>query len=198
MPLIGYARVSTGDQTLAPQTDALTAAGCIRTFTDDGVSGALRDRPALTEAMDYCRDGDVLVVTKLDRAGRSLANLLHLITSLQERGIGFRSLGEAIDTSTASGKLLLHVLGAIAEFERSLIIDRTKAGLAAARARGRTGGRPVKCTPDKVEAARLLIAQGATVKAAAAAVGVSRGALYKHLPGAGGRATSPAPARRAR
>lgn len=182
MALIGYARVSTDDQTLDPQIDALTAAGCTRIFRDWGVSGALRERPGLTQALDYVREGDVLVVTKLDRAGRSLRNLQDLIEGLRDRDIGFRSLGEAIDTSTPSGELLLHVLGAIAQFERSLIVSRTKAGLDAARARGRVGGRPVKCTPDKVEAARLLIANGATVSAAAKAVGVSRAALYEHLP----------------
>ena len=181
MAPIGYARVSTTDQTVASQLDALTTAGCTRIFTDEGVSGALRDRPQLTAALDYCREGDTLVVTKLDRAGRSLMNLLDLVTGLADRGIGFRSLGEAIDTTTASGKLLLHVLGAIAEFERALIVDRTKAGLAAAKARGRVGGRPIECTPEKITAAKLMIASGATVKAAAKAVGVSRGSLYRHL-----------------
>lgn len=181
MAMIGYARVSTGDQTVAPQVDALTAAGCDRIFTDEGVSGALRDRPQLAAALDYCRAGDVLVVVKLDRAGRSLSNLLDLVTGLGDRGIGFRSLGEAIDTGTASGKLLLHVLGAIAEFERGLIVERTKAGLAAAKARGRLGGRPVEMTPEKVAAAEMMIASGATVTAAAKAVEVSRATLYRHL-----------------
>lgn len=182
MALVGYARVSTDGQTTDAQRDALTAAGCTKIFADDGVSGALRERPALTQALEYLREGDTLVVVKLDRAGRSLPNLLELMTTLDARGIGFRSLGEAIDTSTASGRLLLHVLGAVAEFERSLIVERTHAGLAAAKARGRTGGRPVEVTPDKVSAAKLLIANGSTVTAAAAAVGVSRGSLYRHLP----------------
>lgn len=182
MALIGYARVSTADQTIDGQRDALTAAGCARIFSDEGVSGSLRDRPALAEALDYMREGDTLVVTKLDRAGRSLANLLELIATLAERGISFRSLGEAIDTGTASGRLLLHVLGAIAEFERDLIRDRTTAGLQAARSRGRTGGRPVTCTPDKIAAAQMMIAAGKTVTEAAKAVGVSRGSLYRHLP----------------
>lgn len=182
MALIGYARVSTSDQTTDSQRDALTAAGCVKIFTDEGVSGSLRDRPALADALGYLREGDTLVVTKLDRAGRSLANLLTLISELSERGVGFRSLGEAIDTNTASGRLLLHVLGAIAEFERDLIRDRTRAGLEAARSRGRTGGRPVKVTPDKLEAARLLIDGGASVSAAAEAVGVSRASLYRHFP----------------
>ena len=114
--------------------------------------------PGLAQALDYARAGDTIVVTKLDRAGRSLANLLGLVATLAEHGIGFRSLGEQIDTESASGKLLLHVLGAIAEFERALIVDRTRAGLDAARSRGRLGGRPVECTPEKVEAARLMIA----------------------------------------
>lgn len=182
MAKIGYMRVSTDGQTTDSQRDALTAAGCVKIFSDEGVSGALRDRPGLTEALNYLREGDVLVVTKLDRAGRSLNNLLALISTLDGRGIGFNSLGEAIDTSTASGKLLLHVLGAIGEFERAIIVDRTKAGLAAAKARGRTGGRPVEVTADKIEAARSLMGNGATVTAAAAAIGVSRGTLYRHLP----------------
>lgn len=182
MALIGYARVSTSDQTTDAQRDALTTAGCIKIFADEGVSGSLRDRPALADALDYLREGDTLVVTKLDRAGRSLANLLTLISTLAERGIAFRSLGEAIDTSTASGRLLLHVLGAIAEFERDLIRDRTQAGLESARRQGRTGGRPVKVTADKLEAARLLIDGGASVSAAAKAVGVSRASLYRHFP----------------
>lgn len=182
MAKIGYMRVSTDGQTTDSQRDALTAAGCVKIFSDEGVSGALRDRPGLTEALNYLREGDVLVVTKLDRAGRSLNNLLALISTLDGRGIGFNSLGEAIDTSTASGKLLLHVLGAIGEFERAIIVDRTKAGLAAAKARGRTGGRPVEVTTDKIEAAKALMANGSTVTAAATAIGVSRGTLYRHLP----------------
>jgi DNA invertase Pin-like site-specific DNA recombinase len=180
MARIGYARVSTTDQTTDPQHDALTAAGCDRIFVETA-SGALSDRPRLADCLDYLRTGDVLVVVKLDRLGRSLAHLISTITELDKRGVQFCSLGEGIDTTTASGRLLMHILGAIAEFERDLIRERTRAGLAAAKARGRTGGRPVQCGPEKAEAARLMIANGATVAVAASAVGVSRRSLYRHL-----------------
>jgi DNA invertase Pin-like site-specific DNA recombinase len=180
MALIGYARVSTEDQTTDPQTDALVAAGCARIFTETA-SGALRQRPELVAALDYAREGDVLVVAKLDRLGRSLAHLIETVATLAERGIGLRSLAEGIDTTSAAGRLLLHVLGSIAEFERDLIRERTHAGLSAARTRGRTGGRPVTMTPDKINAARALITAGGTATAAAAAIGVSRATLYRHL-----------------
>jgi len=177
---IGYARVSTADQTTDPQIDRLTAAGCERVYIETA-SGALRDRPQLQACLDYLRTGDTLVVVKLDRLARSLAHLIEVVTTLDRRGIGLVSLSESIDTTTAAGRLLLHVLGAIAEFERNLILERTMAGLAAARARGRTGGRPRKITPEKLEAARALIASGRTVAQAAQAVGVSRATLYRHL-----------------
>lgn len=177
---IGYARVSTADQTTDPQTDRLAAAGCERIFVETA-SGALRDRPQLRACLDYLRPGDVLVVAKLDRLGRSLAHLIETVTTLDSRGIGLVSLSESIDTTTAAGRLLLHVLGAVGQFERDLIVERTQAGLAAARARGRKGGRPPKITPEKVEAARMLIASGRTVEEAARAVGVSRATLYRHL-----------------
>jgi DNA invertase Pin-like site-specific DNA recombinase len=180
MALIGYARVSTPDQTTDPQLDALTAAGCDRIFKEKA-SGALRDRPELAAALDYLRPGDTLIVAKLDRLGRSLSHLIETLTGLDERGIGFRSLGEGIDTTTSAGRLMMHILGAIAQFERDLIVERTQAGLAAARARGRTGGRPVTVTPEKLAAAQTLIAAGHTTKAAAAAVGVARATLYRHL-----------------
>lgn len=180
MPLIGYARVSTDDQTTNPQTDALEAAGCDRIF-EEKASGALRDRPQLLAALDYIRPGDVLVVAKLDRLGRSLRHLIEVVADLETRGVGLRSLAEGIDTTTPAGRLLLHILGAIAQFERDLIIERTHAGLAAARARGRFGGRPTSLTPEKVDAARALIASGRTVEAAARAVGVSRATLYRGL-----------------
>jgi DNA invertase Pin-like site-specific DNA recombinase len=138
---IGYARVSTHEQTLALQQDALTKADCTRVFTDTA-SGAKADRPGLEEALDFARAGDTLVVWKLDRLGRSLPHLLETIAGLQERGAGFKSLTEQIDTTTSGGKLIFHVFAALAEFERDVIRERTRAGLAAARARGRTGGRP--------------------------------------------------------
>jgi len=139
--LVGYARVSTHDQTLALQQDGLEKAGCERIFTDT-LSGAKAERPGLTEALAYVRADDTLVVWKLDRLGRSLRHLIETITALHERGVGFKSLTEQIDTTTSGGKLIFHVFAALAEFERDLIRERTQAGLAAARARGKQGGRP--------------------------------------------------------
>src|SRR5947209_4396518 len=138
--LIGYARVSTEDQTLHLQVDALQSAGCTQIFRDTA-SGAKADRPGLTRALEHVREGDVLVVWRLDRLGRSLASLIELMTQLDGRGIGFKSLTEQIDTTTSGGKLIFHIFGALAEFERNLIHERTNAGLAASRARGRQGGR---------------------------------------------------------
>jgi DNA invertase Pin-like site-specific DNA recombinase len=179
--LVGYARVSTTDQDVAAQTDRLTTtAGCSRIFTETA-SGALRERPQLDACLDYLRSGDVLVVAKLDRLGRSLSHLIETVQALDARSIGFRSLTENIDTTTAAGRLLMHILGALAEFERALIVERTQAGLAAARTRGRTGGRPPTLTPEKAEAAQALIAAGRTVGQAAEAVGVGRSTLYRHL-----------------
>src|SRR5690348_9395311 len=153
---IGYARVSTGEQTLDLQLDALTRAGCAKVFTETA-SGANAERPILAEALSYLRPGDVLVVWRLDRLGRSLQHLIAVVAELAERGIGFKSLGEQIDTTTAGGKLVFHVFGALAEFERDLIRERTQAGLAAARARGRVGGRPKKLADAKqVALARAL------------------------------------------
>jgi DNA invertase Pin-like site-specific DNA recombinase len=185
--LIGYARVSTADQDVVAQIDRLTAAGCTRIFPETA-SGALCERPQLDACLDYLRPGDVLVVVKLDQLGRSLGHLIETVQSLDTRGVGFRSLTEKIDTTTtttttttAAGRLLMHILGALAEFERALIVERTRAGLAAARARGRTGGRPPAMTPEKVEAAQALIVAGRTVRQAAEAVGDGRSTLYRHL-----------------
>ncbi len=139
--LFGYARVSTQDQTLALQLDALKAAGCERFFKDI-VSGKSAERPGLDEALLQLRAGDTLIVWRLDRLGRSLPHLIETITNLESQGIGFRSLTEQIDTTSSSGKLIFHIFGALAEFERYLIRERTQAGLQAARARGRLGGRP--------------------------------------------------------
>src|SRR3990170_2840052 len=138
---IGYARVSTHEQTVALQRDALATAECARVFADTA-SGAKADRPWLEEALAFARAGDTLVVWKLDRLGRSLPHLLETVAGLQERGIGFKSLTEQIDTTTSGGKLIFHVFAALAEFERDVIRERTRAGLTAARARGRNGGRP--------------------------------------------------------
>jgi DNA invertase Pin-like site-specific DNA recombinase len=150
--LIGYARISTADQTLALQQDALEKAGCERIFTDTA-SGAKSERVGLAEAITYARQGDILVVWRLDRLGRSLKHLIETITDLNERGIGFKSITEAIDTTTSGGKLIFHIFGALAEFERDIIRERTQAGLTAARARGRKGGRPRALTSKKAQMA---------------------------------------------
>lgn len=180
MALIGYARVSTGEQTPAMQLDALTEAGCDRLF-EDRVSGAATERPGLAEALAYARSGDVFVVWKLDRLGRSMAHLVETVRMLEARGVGFRSLTEGMDTTTPGGTLVFHIFGALAQFERDLIRERTRAGLVAAEARGRKGGRKPKVTPDKLERARAHMAGGLTVREAAARVKVGKSALYKAL-----------------
>lgn len=179
--LIGYARVSTLDQNPDLQLDALRSAGCEPIFTDQA-SGSLAARPGLTRCLEHLRPGDTLVVWKLDRLGRSLKHLVDTVSDLKERGIGFRSLQDAIDTTTASGRLVFHVFCAIAEFERDLNHDRTRAGLEAARARGRIGGRPKKLNPKKLATARKLKASGEmTMQEIADALSVSRGTLYRYL-----------------
>src|SRR5512147_3323652 len=155
--LIGYARVSTTDQTLDLQNDALKKAGCERIFTDTA-SGAKAERIGLEEALSYVRKGDTLVVWRLDRLGRSLRHLIETITGLNNRQIGFKSITEAIDTTTSGGKLVFHIFGALAEFERDIIRERTQAGLTAARSRGRKGGRPKALTPKKAQMALTLYA----------------------------------------
>src|SRR5215211_9501055 len=153
--LIGYARISTQDQTLDLQLDALKAAGCERLFKDI-VSGKTTQRPGLDEALLQLRAGDTFIVWRLDRLGRFLPHLIETITSLESQGIGFKSLTEHIDTTSPSGKLIFHIFGALAEFERNLIRERTNAGLEAARARGRIGGRPKSLTGKKVAMAQEL------------------------------------------
>ncbi|NTW42806.1 MAG: recombinase family protein [Cellulomonadaceae bacterium] len=181
MALLGYARVSTDLQNPALQLDALAAAGCDRTWTDQA-SGARTARPSLEELLGYARAGDTLVVWRLDRLGRSVAHLVQMVADLEARGIGFRSLTEAIDTTTAGGRLMLHVFAALAEFERDLIRARTVAGLDAARARGRVGGRPTVMTPERRAAAdELLKRPGASVAAVARALGVSRASLRRYV-----------------
>ena len=155
--LIGYARISTPDQNLDMQIDRLKAAGCEKIFTDC-ISGAKSDRPGLNKALDFARSTDVLVVWKLDRLGRSLTHLISTVQSLTERGIEFKSLQENLDTVSAGGKLIFHLFGAIAEFERDLIRERTKAGLESARARGRKGGRRKVLSAAKIKAGKDLAA----------------------------------------
>src|SRR5690349_875860 len=182
--LIGYARVSTVEQNLALQRDALTEAGCQRIFTEQ-MSGAVTDRPALHDALEFARSGDTLIVWKLDRLARSMKQLIESIENLRVRGIGFRSLTEALDTTTAQGRLVFHMFGALAEFERSLIRERTQAGLAAARRLGRSGGRPPKLTDDDIEAAKAMLAnRDIAVTQIAQRLGISPATLYRYLPAA--------------
>jgi DNA invertase Pin-like site-specific DNA recombinase len=179
---IGYARVSTADQNPTLQTDALTAVGCSRLFTETA-SGSLTDRPQLKAALDYLRPGDTLIVWKLDRLARSIKQLIETIETLHGMDCGFRSLTEAIDTTTPSGKLVFHIFSALTEFERSIIRERTLAGLASARARGRIGGRPRSLSEQGLAAAKALIKDGTlTITEVAQQIGVSDATLYKYLP----------------
>lgn len=162
--LVGYARVSTLEQNLDLQIDALTQAKCEKIFKDT-ISGAKSERPGLSQAMEFMREGDVLVVWKLDRLGRSLRDLIDIVSTLRQRGIGFRVLQEAIDTTTPAGELIFHIFGALAEFERALIRQRTRAGLAAARARGRKGGRPRKFTREQERQIAIAMSNRATTMA---------------------------------
>lgn len=171
---IGYGRVSTDDQNFALQQDALLRAGCSRIFEDHGISGRRADRPELKKALSVLEPGDVLVVWRLDRLGRSLAHLIDVMSELERRGIGFCSLTEAIDTTTPGGKLIFHIMGALAEFERELISQRTKAGIEAARARGKRPGRPPSLTPEQVAHARVEVAaERSTITALASIYGVT-------------------------
>jgi DNA invertase Pin-like site-specific DNA recombinase len=179
--LIGYARVSTHDQNPDLQLDALRAAGCEQCYTDV-LSGTTKHRPKLDELRQYIRKGDTLVVWRLDRLGRSLKDLIEWVDWMAQQGIAFKSLSESIDTSTSGGKLIFSIFGAIAEFERNLIIERTQAGLSAARARGRLGGRPKKLDEKKVALAQKLYASKEhSIFEICQAVGVSKATLYKYL-----------------
>jgi DNA invertase Pin-like site-specific DNA recombinase len=178
--LIGYARVSTHEQTLNLQQDALTKAGCTKIFTDTA-SGAKTERIGLEEALNYVRKGDTLVVWRLDRLGRSLPHLITTMTGLEERGIGFKSLTENIDTTTSSGKLIFHIFGALAEFERNLIRERTTAGLLAARARGREGGRPKALTGKQLSIAHDLYEKRHPIAEICRTLKISRATLYRAL-----------------
>ena len=179
--LYGYARVSTVDQNPELQRDALKKAGCVKIFTDKA-SGKLDARPQLAKLLEQVLPGDTVVVWRLDRLGRSMKHLMAVVAELGEREVGFRSLNEAIDTTTAGGRLLFHIMGALAEFEHALIVERTQAGLAAARARGRNGGRPRVVTPEKIKVMQEMYdSEKFTVETIAQTVGVSRNTVYRYL-----------------
>lgn len=178
---IGYARVSTQEQNLDLQQDALKQAGCKKIITDEA-SGSLADRPGLLKLKDTLREGDTLVVWRLDRLGRSLKHLIEFVYYLESKGIGFKSLHESIDTTTSTGKLVFHIFGALAEFERNLIKERSKAGLDAARARGRLGGRPKRLNVNKRQLViEMYRDRKRTVKEICQMVGISKPTLYKYL-----------------
>ena len=179
---IGYARVSTDDQTTALQRDALTAAGCSEIYADTASGKSTDGRPELANALRALRSGDTLVVWRLDRLGRSLPDLIKIVTELEERGIGFESLTEKIDTASATGKLVFHLFASLAEFERNLIRERTQAGLSAARARGRKGGRKKRLDPAKQKLAlRLYHERQHTVAEICRMMGIGRSTLYNYL-----------------
>jgi len=179
--LIGYARVSTHDQNLDLQKDALKQTGCEKIFVDE-ISGATAARPGLERALEMAREGDVLVVWRLDRLGRSLKHLIELVGDLEERKVGFRSIQEAMDTSSSGGRLIFHVFAALAEFERNLIRERTNAGLAAARARGRKGGRPKKLDEKKRKLAVSLYKERKhSVDEICQMMGIAKPTLYDYV-----------------
>jgi DNA invertase Pin-like site-specific DNA recombinase len=179
---IGYARISTDEQSLDLQRDALTKAGCAEVFEDCGVSGIALQRPGLEAALKRVGAGDVLTVWKLDRLGRSLPHLIQTVARLGEQGAGFASLSESIDTTTAGGKLVFHIMGALADFERSLIVERVTAGIAAAKKRGKHVGRPRKLTPEQIAHARDAIDSGMQTPAGMAALlGVDHSTLWRAM-----------------
>jgi DNA invertase Pin-like site-specific DNA recombinase len=179
--LIGYARVSTHDQTLTLQKDALEKAGCEQIFTDT-VSGTKTERKGLTEALSHLRSGDTLVVWRLDRLGRSLRHLIDTVTALGDRGVGFKSLQENIDTRTSGGKLVFHIFGALAEFEREIIRERTQAGLVSARSRGKVGGRPKTLSAKEVQMLRNMASdKSLTVSDICKTLGIGRTTFYRYV-----------------
>jgi DNA invertase Pin-like site-specific DNA recombinase len=181
--LIGYARVSTNDQNPELQLDALKQAGCEKIFMEKA-SGAQRDRPDLQAALNYMRSGDTLVVWKLDRLARSLRQLVETVEDLEAQQIGFKSLTETIDTTTSGGKLIFHIFAALAEFERSIIRERTRAGLESAKARGRVGGRPRSLSDKDITAAKAMLSNPTiSMEEVAQHLGVSPSTLYRHIPG---------------
>ncbi len=179
--LIGYARVSTIDQNLNLQTEALNNAGCQKIFTDK-ISGSRNQRPGLNQALETLREGDTLIVWKLDRLGRGVKHLVDLISSLNKQNINFKSLTDAIDTTTTSGRFFFHVMASLSQMERELTIERTKAGLDIARQLGRIGGRRRKMTDSKIESARKLLASGIPPKDVARNLNISIPTLYRHVP----------------
>lgn len=179
--LIGYARVSTDDQNLNLQQDELQNAGCEK-FFEDKITGSKIDRPGLDAATEFARKGDVIVVWRLDRLSRSLKDLIEVVALLDSKGIGLKSLHESIDTTSSSGKLIFHIFGALAEFERNLIRERTHAGLKAARARGKMGGRPKKLNTEKAKLAQDLYNEKTrTIKEICDLIGITKPTLYKYL-----------------
>ena len=178
---VGYARVSTAEQNLDLQEKALKEAGCEQIFKDRGVSGSQRNRPQLEKALNALDQGDVLVIWKLDRLGRSLPHLIDIVGDLGDRKIGFTSVSESIDTTTAGGELLFHIMGALAQFERSLIVERTKAGMAAAKARGTHLGRRRKLSQDQIKHAQALISEGRPRAEVARLLNVNPSTLYRRL-----------------
>lgn len=179
----GYARVSTTEQNLDLQLDALKKAGCEEIITDQ-ISGSLSERPGLTNLLNQLRKGDMVVVWKLDRLGRSLKHLITFISNLKEKGIGFQSLQESIDTESSTGQLIFHIFGALAEFERNLIRERTRAGLEAARSRGRLGGRPLKLPKEKIELAKELYkGRKHSLKQICSLLEISKPTLYSYIRG---------------
>jgi len=191
---IGYGRVSTSDQSPDLQTDALKAKGCERVFIEKA-SGAQRDRPQLEAALSHLRKGDVLIVWKLDRLARSLRQLVETVEDLEARGVGFASLTESIDTTSPGGKLTFHIFAAMAQFERELIRERVNAGLAAAKARGRVGGRPRSVSDDDIIAAKSMLTDGTlNVAQVAERIGCSTATLYRHVPAARSTVTNGKPA----
>ncbi|MDD2358663.1 MAG: recombinase family protein [Thiovulaceae bacterium] len=179
--LIGYARVSTTDQNLSLQKEALQKAGCERIY-EDTISGTRADRPGLAKVLEMLRSGDTLVVWKLDRLGRSVKNLITLVTELHSNGIHFKSLTDSIDTGTPSGRFFFHVMASLAEMERELIIERTRAGLEVARALGRKGGRKRSMTDSKIISAKRLLKSGVPPRDVAKDLGVSLATLYRWIP----------------
>jgi DNA invertase Pin-like site-specific DNA recombinase len=179
--LIGYARVSTNDQNLSLQKEALEKCGCEKIY-EDKISGTRANRPGLDKALEMLREGDTLVVWKLDRLGRSVKNLITLVSELNEKGIHFKSLTDSIDTTTPSGRFFFHVMASLAEMERDLIVERTKAGLEAAKKLGRKGGRKRKMTDSKIKSAKKLLENGIPPKDVANNLGISIATLYRWVP----------------